>query len=379
MEVNVLDAFLTGAYTLAIPLLLLERKVDVAVIGVVFAAMPLTFMMSRTLFASLADRIGHGKIFNASALSSLATVVSYALSSSPISYGFAKSMQGVKDASLWAVNRNAAYTIAGHENPYVITTIDFVRGLAIASGAFVSGFLISEIGFQGLFVVLAITSALMFIPSRRLSSVSNTQPAQGNLLKNFNPRSVDRRIRLASLIMASYMGGSALVIGYILPILLETRGLGYFEIGMTLAIYSGIGAVLLPLTFRRTASIRKVITAQLLFYIPAAILVPLFSGWLMLILIGMMALGESTSYIIMESLITQAVSGQNTATNIAFLFIPGNIATFAAYVVAGLLVVAFGYMAPFWIAGLLFIIYSFSAMHALKCYDYRLPERLIQA
>ena len=118
MEVNVLDAFLTGAYTLAIPLLLLERKVDVAVIGVVFAALPLTYMMSRTLFASLADRIGHGKFFNANALSNLATVVSYALSSSPISYGFAKGMQGVKDASLWAVNRSAAYTIAGHENPY---------------------------------------------------------------------------------------------------------------------------------------------------------------------------------------------------------------------------------------------------------------------
>jgi predicted MFS family arabinose efflux permease len=142
----------------------------------------------------------------------------------------------------------------------MITTIDFVRGLAIASVAFVSGLLVSEIGFRGLFVVLAITSALIFIPSIGLSSVSNTQPAQGNLLKNFNPRSVDRRIRLASLIMASYIGGSALVIGYILPNLLETRGLGYFEIGMILATYSGIGAVLLMgvvKLFRETRTFKR--------------------------------------------------------------------------------------------------------------------------
>ena len=369
IEVNVLDAFLTGAYTLAIPLLLLERKIDVAVIGVVFAALPLTYMISRTLFASLADRIGHGKIFNANAASNLATVVSYALSSSPTSYGFAKSMQGVKDASLWAVNRNAAYTIAGNENPYVITTIDFIRGMAIASGAFVSGLLISEIGFNGLFIVLAIASVLMFIPSRRISSVCSARPERRSLLNSFNLSSVDRRIKLASLIMASYMGGSALVLGYILPVLLETRGLGYFEIGMILAIYSGVGAFLLPLSLRKTTNIRKIITAQMVFYIPAAIFVPLFNGWLMLILIGMMALGESTSYIVMESLITQAVSGQNTATNIAFLFAPGNIATFAAYAIAGLLVVSFGYVAPFWIAGGLFIIYSLSAMHALKSYN----------
>jgi hypothetical protein len=52
IEVNVLDAFLAGAYTLATPLLL-DRKVDVAVIGVVFAALPLTYMMSQTLFTQM--------------------------------------------------------------------------------------------------------------------------------------------------------------------------------------------------------------------------------------------------------------------------------------------------------------------------------------
>jgi len=169
VTLNVLDAFVTGSYVLVIPLLLVERSIDLTTIGVVFSALPLAFFVSRMLFASVADSIGLGKIFHVNALGNLASVVLYAVSSSPASYALAKGAQGVKDASLWAVNRNAAYWIAGSKNPYIVNTIEFARALTLALGAVVSGFLLASVGFQWTFIVLAILSALILIPARTLN------------------------------------------------------------------------------------------------------------------------------------------------------------------------------------------------------------------
>lgn len=58
VAVNVLDAFIGGAYMLTISLLLVERKIDIATIGVVFSAFPVAFAVCRMLFASAADTVG---------------------------------------------------------------------------------------------------------------------------------------------------------------------------------------------------------------------------------------------------------------------------------------------------------------------------------
>lgn len=100
VAVNVLDAFICGAYTLTIPLLLVEHKIDIATIGVVFSAFPVTCVACRMLFASTADTVGLRKFFNLNALGSLASVVLYAISSSLSLLAVAKATQGTKESSL---------------------------------------------------------------------------------------------------------------------------------------------------------------------------------------------------------------------------------------------------------------------------------------
>lgn len=100
VAVNVLDAFIGEAYTLTIPVLLVEHKIDIATIGVVFSAFPVTCVACRMLFASTADTVGLRKFFNLNALGSLASVVLYAISSSLSLLAVAKATQGTKESSL---------------------------------------------------------------------------------------------------------------------------------------------------------------------------------------------------------------------------------------------------------------------------------------
>jgi len=58
LAVTFLNYFVSGGLALLIPLLLMERDVNLAEIGVVISVLPLVFLVRRLLFAALADHIG---------------------------------------------------------------------------------------------------------------------------------------------------------------------------------------------------------------------------------------------------------------------------------------------------------------------------------
>jgi len=64
VALNVLDAFIQGVYTWAIPLLLVERSISLTGVGVVFSIYGIVFPVSRMLLASAADGIGLKRVFS---------------------------------------------------------------------------------------------------------------------------------------------------------------------------------------------------------------------------------------------------------------------------------------------------------------------------
>jgi predicted MFS family arabinose efflux permease len=371
--VNLLDAFIAGAYTLMIPLLLVERNMNITTIGLVFSVLPLVFVVSRLFFAASADSLGFRKFFNLNAAGNFVSVVLYSLSSSSTSYALARGVQGVKEASLWAVNRNAAYEIAGDQNADVASRIIFVRALPLALGAIASGFLIFWVGFTPVFIILAFLSVLIFVPASMLRiGGKEKESILFEVIKKLDPTSVSKTVWSASIVMCFYFLASSLTIGFVLPIFLRSRGLGYWEIGILLAAYNALGALLLLLTAQKVLTVKNAIIVQALLYLPAALIIPLSEGWLMTAMIVLMAIAEWTSYMTMESVVVNAVRGcENTATAISFLFTPGQLATMVGFVLAGLLVEMYGYTAPFWVAGMFFVTYSASAWLMLKDGDAR--------
>ncbi|MEM2122214.1 MAG: MFS transporter [Candidatus Bathyarchaeia archaeon] len=367
IAINVLDAFITGAYMLTVPLLMIKRGISLSGIGLVFSAFPIAFLTFRMLFSSAADSIGFRKFFYLNALGNLASASLYAVSMSPSSYAAAKAVQGVKEAALWAVNRSAAYEAAGDNNPQMASsTLLFIRAFAITVGAAASGLLISYISFEYVYTMLAAVSASIFIPSW----ISNTG-RRGNLtlrelFRRLDPRMVGRKTWRTAFVMSLYTAASTFVAGFVLPIFLHERGLGYWEVGIILAAYMGTGAFLIPVTIRASPPVDRVVYAQALLYIPAAVLTPLIGGESMIIMVLIMGLGESISYITWESLISrEAVGRENMATTIGFLHAPSNLVLIPSYVIAGVLVEKYGYMAPFSAAAVLFLLYSVAALRNL--------------
>ncbi|MEM2964912.1 MAG: MFS transporter, partial [Candidatus Bathyarchaeia archaeon] len=338
--INILDAFVTGAYTLAVPLLMVKRNISLTGIGLVFSAFPIAFLTCRMLFSSAADSIGFRKFFNLNAAGNLASALLYAASSSPPSFAVAKAAQGMKEAALWAVNRSAVYEAAENQSPAMASsTILFIRGLSTAVGALSAGFMISQMNFEHVFLTLTALSALIFLPARTSNIGQREKLTLKELFKRLDPRLVEGKTWRTSLVMSLYTAASTFAVGFVLPIFLHERGLGYWEVGVILASYTGIGALLIPMTIRATPSIGKVVYAQILLYLPAAALIPLTSGASMIAAVMIMALGESTSYITWESLISrEAVGRENVSTTIGFLHVPSNLTQIPSYIIAGSLI-----------------------------------------
>jgi len=368
VAINLLDSFLQGAYWWTIPLLLVERGIDLATIGVVFAAYPLVFFLSRMLFASAADSVGLRAFFNLNALTAFCSAAFYAISRSPFSFAIAKATQGLKDSSLWAVNRNAAYEIAkGREPQMVSATVIFIRGLGVACGAILSGILMSTIGFLGIFMLLAVLSATMFVPANMLDIGPRREFDVYELLMRLRPDFNNQKLWRISLVMGFHTMAAALITGYILPIFLRSKGMGYWEIATMSAVYAGAGVFLLPITLRKVPSVKQTIVAQLLLYVPAVTAVPFFEEGPMIGMVILMALGESTSYIVWESLIHHAVEGsENVATAIGWVHLPAHLVQIFALVFAGILTESIGYLAPFWISSISFFLYSIFAWRSLR-------------
>ncbi|MEM3607945.1 MAG: MFS transporter [Candidatus Bathyarchaeia archaeon] len=366
--INVLDAFVTGAYMLIVPLVMIKRGIRLSTIGSVFSAFPIAFLAFRMLFSSAADSVGFRKFFHVNALCNLASALLYAASLSPSSYAAAKMAQGVKEAALWAVNRSAAYEAAEDRSPQMASSILlFTRALAITIGAAASGFLISWMSFEQVFLTLAALSALIFIPAWMSNMVQRGNLTLKELFRKLDPRTMRGRTWRTALTMSLYTAASTLTAGFVLPLFLHERGLGYWEVGMILAAYAGMGALLLPYTLQATPSMDRIACIQMLLYIPAAVLIPLTDGKLMIAMVMVMGLGESISYITWESLISrEAVGKENMATTIGFLHAPSNLVMIPSYIMAGVLVEELGYTAPFLAAAALFLAYSVIARRNLN-------------
>lgn len=83
----------------------------------------------------------------------------------------------------------------------------------------------------------------------------------------------------------------------------------------------------------------------------------------MIILIVIMAVADWTSYVTMEYVVVDAIRGcENTASAISYLFTPGQLTTIIGFILAGVLVERYGYIAAFWVGGFFFVTYSASAL-----------------
>jgi MFS family permease len=149
LAITFLNFFVSGGLTLTIPLLLLERNVELAEIGIVLSVLPLVFMVVRLFLAALADLVGWARFYLLlNWPGTLFSTLIYFIAASTPAFLLGKIVEAVKESSYWAVNRTAIFSLSHKKEEKEATKNIAVLSLSTAIGSAVSGIGIAYLGFS---------------------------------------------------------------------------------------------------------------------------------------------------------------------------------------------------------------------------------------
>lgn len=346
---NFIEQFKYGALTIALPLYLLSRGVDVGDIGLVLSLLPLAFVIIRLVSSVFADVMGVKIFFILSMAFQALTSLIYSYAVMPIHFAIGKLAEGADEAFFWAVDRTAI--IARSHEKKSLAFMGTVREFGGGIGILGAGLIITYFSFELLFWLIIVLGVIGILVSSNIVNRGATRksPDWGTLfrMKRKEPNFWD--VSAATIFVnVSFL----LVFTFLLPITLDEMGVSYMNIAMTLAgfyICIGIGTLV---AVKMNLDGNKLMFLQLI-AIPFIALLPTMGGFFLhsLLLAGFgygvcLGVNEATIGYIAED-------GRGVSSRIAVLIAPMNFCTFIAYLLAGFALEAFGDEVLFAIAGAL--------------------------
>jgi MFS family permease len=365
--ITFLNNFVAGALTLLIPLLLLAQHVNLAEIGIVLSVLPIVFLVARLLFAAVADQIGWSHIFllvNWPA-TFIATAIYY-IANSLSAFFVGKVMEGLRDASYWAVNRTAIFHLSPEREGREATRTNAIIWLATAVGSAAAGLGIALAGFSWTLVVLMVASAAIGIPAGMLWKVGKkSAKPQTSFLKSMDPRGKDRAFWWASIALMFNSIATYPLLQLLLPVFMQVRlGYDYIAIGVLFMLYNVVASVTTFLTLRVGLSMRRAVAQSVVALVGSEILAS--SGLFfpaVLLALGFVR-GFGIAYF--EHLVHKiAKDSPNVCVDIAWLHVPMRLAEFATVVSFGFLAQTVGYTPVFATTGVFWAAFSLMSVRQL--------------
>jgi hypothetical protein len=373
IAITAFDYFSSGALTLLIPLLLLDRHLNVADIGIVLSTMPLVFLVARLLFAAFADQIGWAHVFvllnwPATFFSSL---IYYFAKSIPI-FSVGKIVEGLRDSAYWAVNRTAIFSLSPHSKEKEATRINAVIWIATAVGSGVAGIGIAFLGFSTTLAILIVASSMMGIPALMLwktKSVNSQQKAlAASAISSLNPRGRDRGFWGVSIALFFYSLATYPLVTLLLPVFMQQRlGYSYLTIGVAFLAYNLVAALVTLGALRKRLGIKRVIVQSAIGLFATFLLASSGSGFYFLALFIALAVTRGLGIGFFESIIVKATKNKPAVSvDIGWLHAPTRLAEFASVLYAGFIAQSLGYIPVFATSGIFFAIFSATSLYILK-------------
>jgi MFS family permease len=367
--VTFLNYFVSGGLTLAIPLLLLDRNVNLAEIGIIISVLPLVFLSVRMFLAALADQIGWAPLFLL--FNWPATVIStaiYFLANSVPAFLIGKTVEGVKESAFWAVNRTAVFALSPKKEEREATRINAVIWLATAIGSAAAGIGIAYLGFSSTLGIMLIASAAMGIPAYLLRHAGkrNAKLKIPDVLTSLNPRGRDKTFWLVSIVLLFNSLATYPLTTLLLPVFMDQQlQYDYISIGLAFMLYNVVAAIVALGTLKRSLNIKRVVVQSLIGLFAAFLLAD--SGFYFPALFLALAVTRGLGIGFFESIIAKVSKNRQTVSvDIGLLHIPTRFAEFASVLSAGFVAQSFGYAPMFAASGIFFTIFSVSSLYILK-------------
>jgi MFS family permease len=369
LTITFLNYFVSGGLTLIIPLLLLERNVDLAEIGIVLSVLPLVFMIVRLFLAALADLVGWARFYLLlNWPGTLFSTLIYFIATSTPTFLFGKIVEAVKESSYWAVNRTAIFSISSKQKEKEATKNIAVIWLSTATGSAVTGIGIAYMGFSFTLSVFIFASVIIGIPAamlwqtRRQSSRQKI-PRDISLL---DPRGRGRTFWFISFTAAFSRLAQYPLIVLLLPVfMVQQLGYSYIAIGIVYMLYNMIASLTAFTTLKMSLGVRRVVIQSLIALFAGFLLANLGSYFLVLLLALALAHGLGIGFY--ESIIAKATKNRLTVSyDIGLLIIPQRLGEFASVLFAGFVAQSLGYMPVFAASGIFFTVFSVLSLYILK-------------
>ncbi|MCX8194797.1 MAG: MFS transporter [Candidatus Micrarchaeota archaeon] len=345
---NFLDSFIFGITTVAVPLLMLERNIELGQVGLALSLSPLAKGIVRLLCASLADSKGERPFFVLNGVANFLLAPIYFFSSSPVGFAIGKAVDGARESFIWAVNRTSIMAHKPEKEHYILGGMISGRAIYFALGSLSLWLLFPAGGFEGIFALVAALGIIMTLLSLRVrNSVRVHKPP------SFGFRFFGREKRFYQTVGVLAIGGTfyTFIIYFLCPIFFRILGFSLGEIGLFYAIYFLIfGAVLNAVSHFKVPPKATALAGSLFFLAGLGGLS--FAGQQLLpYFFFTMAIGDGFLGLLWEQIIyLQAKGSKNLSTEIAIIHLPLNVFLFVLSGVSGFVIQLFGF-APLLLLG----------------------------
>jgi MFS family permease len=365
-----INAFIFGVTFIVVPLLMVERGIDVQEMGLIFAALPLVSQFARLLFGCVSDYAGRKLVFAVNALANTAFLAAYYMATGAVGFLTGKLFEGVKDMAIWSVNRPYFMDHVDDERDRERTLIKFrgFNSVFEALGMMASGFLVAALAFDGTMLLLIAVSLLALPNVAMLVDRAKQKMDFGALRRSLDLRRKGRRFMnfLGIFLLLGLSWG--FLSGYIMPLFLATMGVPVQYIGLLLGVRVLFNGVSIWVFSSMWSGKRKILVGGLLFSIAIASLG--FVGYaalpLAVVLVGMIAGIADAGY---ETVFILVCDRKSLGRDMSMLMIGVNVGMAITQALSGFVIASLGFPTMFFAAAMLFALFSVASYHNMNGKD----------
>ena len=365
LSITFLNFFISGGLTLIIPILLLQRNIDLVEIGIILSILPLIFLGVRIAIAALADLKGWSKLYLLiNAPSSIISTLLYTLGHTTPLFLIGKIVEAIKESSYWGIIRTAIFTLKPISKGKQSTKNVAILSLATALGSATAGIGITYLGFPTTLTTLILASLLITIPASLLWKIP-TQKLKCKPKDLLNPKNRHKNFWSVSLIILFYSLARYPLLYLLLPAFMaEELGFTYITIGITYMLYNFVTSITTFAGLKTSLNLKRVILQSIIALIASILLI---NSQLFIILLMGLALVEGLVTGFFEAIIAKSTTKSlSISVDIGFLHIPMRSAEFVSILFAGYIAQNIGYQPIFILNGISYTTFSILSYYFLN-------------
>ncbi len=350
--IQFINYFINGALTIIISLYMLEQKISLESIGLVFALLPFVFLFFRMGFAAIGDEIGTAKIFELNGLFNFLSALSYSLALSPVGFAIGKLSQGLSSSTFWAVARTDVAKMQNNVTNNIGVLLYGLRSIAHFSGCIIIGFTLYYLGFQNSLFGLALISLIIIIAANFIKNDYDSFYKTRKITKKTFEKIFERKSpEFWKIGMIIILFSFCVDFVYYFILLIYARSIlefSYMEIGTLLAIFSLFEGTTAYIVGRLNFHKNILFFLTFSFMVLPLLLLGFVSSSLFWIIVMFGAIGSGFIGAIFETLIYRTVAkSKNISIDIGVLHIPIRISEIILFAISGFIISMFGYQILF--------------------------------